>query len=159
MLNWHKITWDIIKGTATKESASFHREQSKEDDLPGKTKGYILLNMPLIHPLSCECIKSELDLFGVPLTQTSVEEGRWVEYRPITAVKDSDDTIEFKIAETDSEYIDLKNSFIRVKAKIVNAEGELLNAKFWLHALFSQIDMTLKDTLVTTSNNTYLYKA
>ena len=122
--------------------------------------------MPLIHPLSCDCVKSELDLFGVPLTQTSVEEGRWVEYGPITAVKDSDDTIEFKIAETDSEYIDLKNSFIRVKAKIVKADGELLDAtadvapvNFWLHALFSQIDMTLKDTLVTTSNNTYPYKA
>ena len=122
--------------------------------------------MPLIHPLSCECVKSELDLFGVPLTQTSVEEGRWVEYGPITAVKDSDDTIEFKIAETDSEYIDLKNSFIRVKAKIVDADGEILGVtadvapvNFWLHALFSQIDMTLKDTLVTTSNNTYPYKA
>ena len=46
------------------------------------------------------------------LTQISVEEARWVEYEPITAVKDSGDTIEFKIAETDSEYIDLKSSFI-----------------------------------------------
>ena len=54
--------------------------------------------MPLIHPLSC---KSELDLFGVPLTQTGVEEGRWVEYGPITSVKDSDDTIEFEIADSD----------------------------------------------------------
>ena len=97
--------------------------------------------MPLIHPLSCKCVKSELDLFGVPLTQTSVEEGRWVEYGPITAV-------------------------IPVKAKIVNADGELLDAtadvgpvNFWLHALFSQIDMTLRDTLVTPSNNTYPYKA
>ena len=68
--------------------------------------------MPLIYPLSCKCINSELDLFGVPLTQTSVGEGRWVEYGPITVVKDSDDTIEFKIAETDSEYIDLKNRFL-----------------------------------------------
>ena len=58
--------------------------------------------MPLIHPLSCECVKSEVDLFAVPLTQTSVEEGRWVEYGPITAVRDSDDTIELKIAETQS---------------------------------------------------------
>ena len=122
--------------------------------------------MPLIHPLSCECVKSELDLFGVPLTQTSVEERRWAEYGQITAVKDSDDTIEFKIAETNSEYIDLKNSFIRVKAKIVNTHGEVLGAtadvalvNFLLHALFSQIDMTLKDTLVTTSNDTYPYKA
>ena len=53
--------------------------------------------MPVIHPLSCKCVKSELGLFGVPLTKTSFEEGRWVEYGPITAVKDSDDTIEFKI--------------------------------------------------------------
>ena len=97
----------------------------------------------------------------MPLTQTSVEEGRWVEYGPITAVKDSDDTIEFKIAETDSEYIDLKNSFIRVKAKIakpLGATADIAPVHFWLHALFSQIDMTLKDTLVTTSNNTYPYK-
>ena len=124
--------------------------------------------MPLIYPLSCECVKSELDLFGVPLTRTSVEEGRWVEYGPITPVKDSDDTIEFKIAETDSEYIDLKNSFIRVKAKIVDADGEILGATvdvdpvnycLFCHVLFSQIDMTLKDILVTTSNNTYPYKA
>ena len=84
---------------------------------------------------------------------------------PITAIRDSDDTIEFKIAETDSGYID-SNSFIRVKAKIVNAEGEALGAtadvapvNFWLYALFSQLDMTLKDILVTTSNNTYPYKA
>ena len=60
--------------------------------------------MPLIHPLLCKCVRSELYLFAVPLTQTSVEEGRWVEYGPITAVKDSDESIEFKIAETDSEY-------------------------------------------------------
>ena len=88
--------------------------------------------MPLIHPLSCECVKSELDLFAVPLTQTSVEEGRWVEYGPVAAISDSSDVIEFKIAETDSEYIDLKNSFIRVKAKIVTETGETLTMQ-WLH--------------------------
>ena len=61
---------------------------------------------------------------------------------------------------TDSAYIDLKNSFIQVKAKIVNVDGEdVAPVNFLLHALFSQIDMTLKDTLVTTSNNTYPYKA
>ena len=48
----------------------------------------------------------------------------------------------------------------------MNADGEPLGAtvdvapvNFWLHALFNQIDMTLKDTLVTTSNNIYPYKA
>jgi len=28
-----------------------------------------------------ECTKSELDLFSVPLTQTSTKNGSWVEYR------------------------------------------------------------------------------
>ena len=62
-----------------------------------KKKRCILLNMPLIHALLCECVKSELDLFAVQLTQTSVEEGRFVEYGPITVIRDSDDTIEFKL--------------------------------------------------------------
>ena len=66
-----------------------------------KLKRYILLNIPLIQPVSCECVKMELDLFAVLITQTSVEEGRWIEYGPIIAVKDSDDTIDFKITETD----------------------------------------------------------
>ena len=48
----------------------------------------------------------------------------------------------------------------------MNANREQLNAttdvapvNFGVHALFSQIDMTLKDTLVIISNNTYPYKA
>ena len=47
----------------------------------------------------------------------------------------------------------------------MNADGEPLGAtadailvKFWLHAFFCQIDMTLKDTLVTTYNNIHPYK-
>ena len=95
-----------------------------------------------------------------------MEEGRWVQYRPITPVENSDDTIEFKIAETDSEHIDLKISFIQIKDKIMNGDGEPLAAdadvtpvNFWLHALFSQIGMTVENTLVTASNNYYPDKA
>jgi hypothetical protein len=33
--------------------------------------------MALVHPSSCECTKSELDLFEVPPTQTSVAYGYW----------------------------------------------------------------------------------
>ena len=43
MWNWHKITWEIIKGTATKESVSFHQVQ-REEDLPGKNKKIYTLN-------------------------------------------------------------------------------------------------------------------
>ena len=41
--------------------------------------------MAFVHPQSCECIKSELDIFAVPPTQTSIEHGQYVEYNPIAA--------------------------------------------------------------------------
>ena len=63
--------------------------------------------MALIHPLSSDCIKNELDLFSIPTTQTSIEEGRWVEMEPITPVTNSSDIIEFDIPASVSEYTDL----------------------------------------------------
>ena len=36
MWNCHKITWEIIKGIAIKESVTFHQEQLREEELPGK---------------------------------------------------------------------------------------------------------------------------
>ena len=33
--------------------------------------------MAFVHEQSRECLKSELDLFSVPPTQTSVENGNW----------------------------------------------------------------------------------
>ena len=131
--------------------------------------------MALIHPLSTDCMKQELDLFSVPTTQTSIEEGRWVEMGPITPVTHSSDMIEFDIPASDSEYIDLESCYLRVKAKVVKADGTALTpppaaggddpadnvapVNLFLHALFSQVDFSMKNTVVTTSNNTYPYKA
>ena len=42
--------------------------------------------MAFFHPHSCECVKSELDIFAIPPTQTSVEYGTWVEYNPLSAI-------------------------------------------------------------------------
>ena len=53
--------------------------------------------MAFIHEGSCECTKSELDLFSVPPTQTSMEQGSWVEYHPLTTVRDGG-PIEFEIS-------------------------------------------------------------
>ena len=36
--NWHKITWEILKG-----SVSFHQEQSREEDVPGKSENIYTL--------------------------------------------------------------------------------------------------------------------
>ena len=45
--------------------------------------------MALLHDMSKECVQSELDLFLVPLTQTSIEKSSYVETQPLTAIADS----------------------------------------------------------------------
>lgn len=39
---------------------------------------------------SCECNKSELDLLALPSTQTSIETGMWVHYKPTSSLADDD---------------------------------------------------------------------
>ena len=121
--------------------------------------------MAFIHHQSCECVKSELDLFAVPPTQTSVEGGTWVEYNPISALGHGL-PIEFTIPGNGQEYIDLANCYVYVSAKITRENGANIDntdhvgpVNLSLHSLFSEIDIKLNDTLISTTNNTYAYRA
>ena len=121
--------------------------------------------MAFIHENSCECAKSELDLFSVPPTQTSIESGIYVEYHPISSLTDGA-PIEFDVTASGDDYMDLTNSFLHVRAKISRADGTDLAAddtvgpvNNFLHSLFSQVDVTLNGTLITSSTNTYAYRA
>ena len=55
--------------------------------------------MAFVHEQSCECTKSELDLFSVPPTQTSIESGTWAEYHPLSSITDGA-PIEFEVSGT-----------------------------------------------------------
>ena len=121
--------------------------------------------MAFVHRQSCEGVKSELDIFAVPPTQTSIEDGRWVEHQPLTSL-DSGGPIEFVIPETGDAYLDLANTYLLIRAKVVRGVGTDLAADTpvapvnnWLHSLFSQVDVYLNDTLVTPSSNTYPFRA
>ena len=112
-----------------------------------------------------EGVKSELDIFAVPPTQTSIEDGRWVEHQPLTSL-DSGGPIEFVIPGTGDAYLDLANTYLLIRAKVVRGVGTDLAADTpvapvnnWLHSLFSQVDVYLNDTLVTPSSNTYPFRA
>ena len=37
---------------------------------------------------SPECVKSELELFHLPSTQTVIQSGQWVEFHPLSNVSD-----------------------------------------------------------------------
>ena len=101
---------------------------------------------------STECTKSELDLFTVPPTQTSIEEGRWdIVYPESGYVKNS--TILFKIPSTDSHYFDLSETqlFVDVKIKQKGAEAFITDTEIvgpvnnLLHSMFSQVKIKLND--------------
>ena len=114
---------------------------------------------------SCECMKPELDLFSPAVIQRSVEHGYWVEHTPTSAVTGTG-PIEFKISGEGEEYLDLQHTYLNVETKIVQADGSDLpeNAavapvNLLLQSMFSQVDVSLNEKLITPSTNTYPYRA
>ena len=122
--------------------------------------------MALVHPKSCESVHTGLDLFSVPPTQTAVRDGQWVEYHPLATLAPNA-PIEFIVSGATADYIDMNNSYLHVKAKVTKNDGsaplaaevEFAPVNYWMHSLFSQVDVLLNDTLVTPSENTYPYRA
>ena len=121
--------------------------------------------MALVHHDSLECTKSELDLFTVPATQTSITKGQWIEYHPLTNITDSG-PIEFNVSGSGEEYLDLGRTQLYVKAKITKPNGADLDpntqvgpVNLFLHSLFSQVDVALNERLISPSTNTYPYRA
>ncbi len=72
--------------------------------------------------MSEECIKSELDLFTVPMTQISIDKNTYVEIPPLSAITDSS-PISFFIAGTGEDYIDLNNTLLYTRIKITRPDG------------------------------------
>lgn len=121
--------------------------------------------MAFLHSNSCECVKSELDLFSLPPTQTSIENGDWIQYKPLASLTD-DSPIEFVVSNHGDEYMDLSHTLLHVQAKIVKSDGQNLVAdekvgpiNNWIHSLFSQVDVYLNQRLVSSPGSTYAYRS
>ena len=78
--------------------------------------------MAFVHRQSCEGVKSELDLFGVPPTQTSIEDAQWVEHQPMASLE-SGGPIEFLLPGSGDTYLDLASSYLHVQAKVTKGNG------------------------------------
>ena len=121
--------------------------------------------MAFVHRQSCEGVKSELYLFAVPPTQTSIDDGSWVEHQPLTYL-DSGGPTEFMLPGTGDAYLDLANTYLLIRAKVVRGDGtdladdtQVAPVNNWLHSLFSRVDVYINDTLVIPSSNTYPFRA
>lgn len=120
--------------------------------------------MALIHNHSSECAKTELDLFTVPFTQTSIEKSTFVEIPPVSAITETG-PLEFYISASGEDYLDLNDSYLFARVRITNADGTNLpndaDVGFVNYpgcTLFSQVDIMLGDRLITQSSNTYPYR-
>jgi len=90
----------------------------------------------------------------VPPTQTSIGSGNWIEYHPLTAVADGS-PIEFEIGGSSDDYIDFGNN----NGTDSGAAANTAPVNLFLHSLFFQVGIQLNGTLITSSTNTYPYRA
>jgi hypothetical protein len=119
--------------------------------------------MSFLSKNSMECAKSELDLFAVPPTQTSIESARIVEYNSDTQANDG--PLHFVVVGVEGEYVDLSQTYIYVKAKITTAKGDDITqenvvgpSNLLLHTMFSQVDVSVRNQKITNSVYTYPYR-
>ena len=106
-------------------------------------------NMAFVHRRSCEGVNSESDIFAIPPTQTRIEEGLWLEHQPLTSLN-SGGPIEFILPGTGDAYLDLENTYLLIRAKVVRGIGTDLAddtpvgpVNNWLHSLFNQCTLTI----------------
>ncbi|XP_012215829.2 uncharacterized protein F54H12.2-like [Linepithema humile] len=126
--------------------------------------------MSFLHTHSNECLKSELDLFFLPPTQTSIERSQWIYYKPVTSLAD-DAPIEFVIPGHGEDYLDLTHTMLSFRVRVESsplagggtAAGTLKfkvgPVNHLLHSMFNQIDIYFNQKLVSTPNNAYAYRA
>ncbi|XP_065125444.2 uncharacterized protein F54H12.2-like [Paramisgurnus dabryanus] len=120
--------------------------------------------MALLHSMSEECLKSELDLFTVPLTQMAIEKNTYIEIPPLSAISDSS-PLEFFIAGTGEDYVDLNNTLLFLRLKITNPDGTDIAdgapvglSNYPSCSIFGQVDVSLGDRLISQSTSTYPYR-
>ena len=121
--------------------------------------------MKLLHEQSSQCLRSELDLFSLPPTQTAVDGSQWVEHSPVSTITSSS-PIEFIVSGSGEDYMDLNNTLLEVKACIKTTNDSPVDAAVavapinnTMQSLFSQIDVSLNDVNVSSATTTYPYRA
>jgi hypothetical protein len=115
-----------------------------------------------------QVLAKELNLFALPPQNNSFTKRQWVEHLPV--YESGNSTLLFHIDGAGNQYTDLARSYLKLKVKIMVAKP--LTSVFEqsdtematpvdnvLHSLWSDVIVKLNGTLVSTSNNSYPYKA
>ena len=117
--------------------------------------------------MSKEIMKAELDLFKRSFFQNSIESSQLVQFFPVSAIN-STNNLEFYVPASSECFIDPENIFLWLTLQIVKSDGTNYNASqndryslinYGLMTIFQQLDISLNNTLVTQSTNTFAYSS
>lgn len=106
-----------------------------------------------------------LALFQLPPTDTAVEERQWIDFRPVSQLSDGS-TLDFNIPGSSMNYVDLKESRLAVKLRLVKEDGSLITPQdkvalvnLPLQALWRQVDVAIQQKVVSSVGTNYPYKS
>jgi hypothetical protein len=121
---------------------------------------------PTLTPLPYTLVRSETQLFEEPAYDVTLVSSTASEYHPITSLSDSKAPIEFFVQSNDTQFIDLSETKLYLKAKIVTSDLKNLKEDVIvtfvnnaLHSLFSQCSVYLNEVMITPSSNQYAYRS
>lgn len=123
-----------------------------------------------------ECVRSELDIFAIPVIQSSILRSEEIAYSPLSSIDNSPSTIEFISYGNGDTYRDLSSMYILIKGHYVQADGSnfdntdttkpensadkqpcLINNG--IHSLFKQVSISLNGTPVSQCDTNYGYRS
>ena len=84
----------------------------------------------------------------------------------LTSALTDQDPYEFAVSGAGKDYIDLFKTYLFVEAQIVNTDGSDLDpdtdvgpVNLWMHSLFSDVNVSLNEKLVSPPSSMYPYRA
>lgn len=122
--------------------------------------------MSYIHDQSEPAVKSELDLFVIPPTQTIIDQSFDTKLKHSSSL-DSTRTIEFHIPAGE-DYIDLSECYLNIRCQVTAADGTVLpsadtmkvtGANNLLFSMFQSLEVTLGGELISQATNSYAFKS
>ena len=130
--------------------------------------------MALIDVDSYDGMKSELELFALPPTQTSIEETRIEQFDPLTSL-DRSGPVHFKVQVGDDCYIDPNEVYLYLKSRILDENGNKMDEKddanqvkigsivypvnYFIASCFRDVEVYLNSVVVGGNTGLYPYQA
>ena len=113
-----------------------------------------------------EATPTSLDLFKKNIVQTAIIDGSWIEIRPINSIEETA-PVDFHIDGTSEDFLDLSETYLKVKARITSANGEngypdaemVAPVNLILQSMWSKLDVSFNGKRVSSSGHTYPYRA